>query len=328
VPEWIWTAPADAGEADGMSKRGWSLFVAMSVLWGIPYLLIKVALRDVSAPFLVFARTGIGAAVLLPVAARRGLIGPALRRWPWILTFAVLEIAVPWLLLGDAERHLSSSLAGLLVAAMPLIVAVIMWRLGDASAVAGLRLLGLAVGLVGVAALVGLNVGAVSAPRMGEVLAVALGYAVAPIIADRTLKEVPTLAVVSLSLTAVAVLYLPVAVADHPRRMPAAAPLAAVIALGLVCTATAFLLFFGLIAEAGPARAAMITFVNPVVAAVAGVVVLGESLRAGTMVGTVLVLAGVGLSTLARPPQAPRPPRAGVDTGTGRQLLRVRRFPP
>src|ERR1051326_5328138 len=190
-----------------MSKRGGLLFAAMSVIWGIPYLLIKVALEGMPAPFIVFARTAIGAAVLLPVALRRGLIGPALKRWPYIALFAGLEIAGPWLLLGDAEQHMTSSLAGLLIAAVPFFVALIMWRLGDRSAVSGTRLTGLFVGLAGVVAIVGLNVGQVQVGHMLEVIAVALGYAIAPIIADRRLVGVPTLAIIALSLTGVALLY-------------------------------------------------------------------------------------------------------------------------
>src|SRR5713226_7886674 len=158
-----------------MSKRGWLLFGAMSVIWGIPYMLIKVALEGMPAPFLVFARTAIGAAVLLPIALSRGQVRPALKHWRYLLAFAAIEIAGPWLLLGDAEQHMTSSLAGLLISSVPLIVAMIMWRLGDKSAVSGMRLAGLVIGVAGVAAIVGFNVGKVSVPRMGEVILVAVG---------------------------------------------------------------------------------------------------------------------------------------------------------
>lgn len=280
-----------------MFKRGWLLFGAMSLIWGIPYMLIKVALEGMPAPFLVFARTAIGALVLLPIALRRGQVKPALKHWRYLLAFAAIEIAGPWLLLGDAEQHMTSSLAGLLISSVPLLVAVIMWRLGDKSAVSGLRLLGLGVGMAGVAAIVGFNVGTVSALHMGEVLLVALGYAIAPILADRKLTEVPTMAVIAISLTSVAILYTPVAVFDHPHTMPKANVLAAVVALGLICTASAFLLFFALIAEVGPAKSAMITFVNPAVAVAGGVAFLGESIQVGIIVGAPLVLLGLVLST-------------------------------
>jgi drug/metabolite transporter (DMT)-like permease len=280
-----------------MSRRGWLLFGAMSLIWGIPYLFIKIALEGVSAPFLVFARTLIAAAILLPLALRRGMIRPALRSWRPLLAFAVLEIGGPWLLLNDAEQHISSSLAGLLIAAVPLISTVVTWRLGDHSALEPTRLLGLLVGICGVAAVVGLDVGETSWVRMAEVLAVAVGYAIAPIIADRKLRDVPTLAVISLSLTGVAIAYLPAALFTHPHGWPHANVVGAILTLGLVCTASAFLLFFALIAEAGPVRSTVITFINPAVAVLLGMAVLGERFTAGVAVGFPLVLAGSWLST-------------------------------
>ncbi|WP_370364184.1 DMT family transporter [Catenulispora sp. GP43] len=283
-----------------MSKRGWLLFAAMSVIWGIPYLLIKVALEGMPAPFIVFARTAIGAAVLLPVAWKRGMVGPALKHWRYIAAFAALEIAGPWLLLGDAEQHMTSSLAGLLIAAVPFFVALIMWRLGERSAVSGTRLAGLFIGMAGVVAIVGLNIGQVQVLRMLEVIAVAVGYAIAPIIADRKLAGVPTLATITLSLTGVALLYVPIAAFSHPTHTPRANALGAVAALGLICTASAFLLFFELIGEVGPAKSSMITFVNPAVAVAGGVLFLGETIKAGIIVGAPLVLIGLILSTLRR----------------------------
>ena len=280
-----------------MSRRGWLLFGVMSVIWGIPYLFIKIALEGVSSPFLVFARTVIAATVLLPIALRRGMVRPALRHWRPLLAFAVLEIGGPWLLLNDAEQHISSSLAGLLIAAVPLIATVVTWRLGDHAVLEPKRLLGLLVGMGGVAAVVGLDVGHTSALRMGEVLLVAVGYAIAPIIADRRLKEVPTLAVIALSLTGVAIAYLPAAVFSHPHGWPRGTVTGAILTLGLVCTASAFLLFFALIAEAGPVRATVITFINPAVAVLLGMAVLNERFTAGIAVGFPLVLAGSWLST-------------------------------
>jgi drug/metabolite transporter (DMT)-like permease len=287
----------------------------MGVIWGIPYLLIKVALEGMPAPFLVFARTAIGALVLLPIAFRRGMIGPAMRQWKLIALFAALEIAGPWLLLGDAEQHMTSSLAGLLISSVPLLVAVIMWRLGDKSAVSGSRLIGLFVGMAGVAAIVGFNIGQVALWPMAEVLLVSCGYAIAPIIADRKLGDVPTLAVISLSLTGVALLYAPIAAFSHPARMPHANAVAAVVGLGLVCTAAAFLLFFALIGEVGPAKSSMITFINPAVAVLAGLVFLGESIKVGIVVGAPLVLLGLVLSTRKKgdAAQAPVPTAASPE---------------
>ena len=286
-----------------MTRRGWLLFALMSVIWGIPYLFIKIALEGVSAPFLVLARTGIGAAILLPIAWRRGMIRPALRSWRPLLAFAVLEIGGPWLLLNDAEQHISSSLAGLLIAAVPFISTLVIWRLGDHSALEPRRLLGLLVGMGGVAAVVGLDIGSTSAWRMGEVLLVALGYAIAPIIADRKLKQVPTLAVIALSLTGVALAYVPAAIATRPHTWPHANVIGSILTLGLICTASAFLLFFQLIAEAGPVRATVITFINPAVAVLLGMLVLGERFTAGVAVGFPLVLLGSWLSTRKSAPR-------------------------
>lgn len=280
-----------------MSRRGWLLFGAMSVIWGIPYLFIKIAVEGVSAPFLVFARTAIAAAILLPIALRRGLIRPALHAWRPLLAFAVLEIGGPWFLLGDAEQHISSSLAGLLIAAVPLLATLVTWRLGDHTALDPRRLLGLLVGVIGVAAVVGLDVGDASPLHMGEVLLVAVGYAVAPIIADRRLADVPSLAVLSLALTGVAVAYLPAAVFSYPHSWPHANVIAAILTLGIVCTASAFLLFFALIAEVGAMRSTIITFINPAVAVVLGMVVLSERFTVGVAIGFPLVLAGSWLAT-------------------------------
>ena len=296
-----------------MSKRGWLLFAAMSVIWGIPYLLIKVALEGMPAPFIVFARTAIGAAVLLPVAMKRDLVRPALKHWRYIALFAALEIAGPWLLLGDAEQHMTSSLAGLLIAAVPFFVAIIMWRLGDREAVSGTRLAGLFIGLAGVVAIVGLNVGEVNVWRMLEVIVVALGYAVAPTLVLRRLEGVPPLAVITLSLTGVALFYIPIAAFSLPAHTPKANAIAAAVGLGLICTAAAFLLFFDLIAEVGAAKSSMITFVNPAVAVAGGVVFLGESLKAGVIVGFPLVMIGLVLSTLRRKEAGAQPSPSTVD---------------
>lgn len=286
-----------AGSAP-MSRRGLALFAAMSIIWGIPYLLIKVALYDLTPSFIVFARTAIAALVLLPLAARRGLVRPALVHWRPLAAFAVLEIAVPWFLVGDAERHMPSSLAGLLIATVPLIGALVAWRLGDSTAVTGGRLIGMIMGLVGVAAVVGLDLGSgTSLVAVAEIMLVSVGYATAPIIATRHLAEVPALAVIAVSLTAVAIVYSPAAVLARPHSMPAANVLASVLTLALVCTATAFLLFFALISEIGPVRATVITFVNPAVAVTLGIVVLGESFTAGIAIGFPLVLLGSWLAT-------------------------------
>jgi drug/metabolite transporter (DMT)-like permease len=276
------------------------LFAAMGVIWGIPYLMIKVVVDGgVSPAFLVFARTAVGALVLLPVAVRRGAIRPALAHWRPVLAFAAIEIGITWFLLNSAEVRLSSSLVALMIAMVPLVGTLLGWRLGDRSVVSPVRLTGLAVGLCGVGVVVGLNLTAGGTPTwaLGAVCLVAVGYAVAPMIADRRLSGVPTIGVIAVSLTAVALVYLPFAVLQLPAHMPRFNVLASMLALGLVCTALAFICFFELIAEAGAVRATVITYVNPAVALLCGVAVLGERLTAGILIGFPLVLAGSYLAT-------------------------------
>jgi drug/metabolite transporter (DMT)-like permease len=300
-----------------MTRRAWLLFAAMSVIWGIPYLLIKVVMDAGLEPgFLVFGRTAIGALLLLPVAIRRGVIRPALARWRVVLAFAVIEIAVPWYLLNSAEERLSSSLVALLIAMVPLIGTVVAWRLGDRSVFSPVRLVGLAVGLGGVGAVVGLNLtdGGTPVWALGAVCVTCVGYAVAPMIADRKLSDVPSLGVVTLSLSAVALVYLPFGILQAPSHLPRANVLASIVALGVVCTALAFVCFFALIAEAGSVRATVITYVNPVVALLGGVAVLGESVTGGILVGFPVVLAGSYLATRATPATAQAAEAQGAAT--------------
>jgi len=283
-----------------MTRRGWLLFAAMCVLWGIPYLLIKVAVAEVSVSVLVFARTAIGALVLVPLAARPGAIAAVRAHWRPLLVFAVVEIIGPWALLSDAERVLDSSLTGLLVAAVP-IIAVLAGRLaGDTERLGPLRWAGLGLGLAGVALLAAPHVNAGSGFAIGEVLLVAVGYAVGPIIAARKLGEVPNMLVTASCLGFAALVYLPPALLTMPAALPAPEVLLALAGLGLLCTAAAFVLFFELIGEVGPTRAVVFTYVNPAVAVAAGVLLLGEPLTATVLAAFVLILLGSVLATRQR----------------------------
>jgi drug/metabolite transporter (DMT)-like permease len=272
------------------------LFTVMSVIWGVPYLLIKVADGGVSVPVLVFARVGVGAALLLPLAVRRRQIGALRPYWRWLIVFAVVEIIAPWFLLSDAERHLSSSLSGLLIASVPIIGAVVVWLTGTERLTA-VRWAGLLLGLGGVALLVGPGANGGDWRSVTEVLLTALGYSIGPLVANRKLSEAPDLGVIAVCLTAATVVYAPAAAATWPHAMPSARVLAALAALAVVCTAAAFLLFFRLIAEVGPARATVITYVNPAVALALGVSVLGEPLTGGMVAAFALILAGSVLAT-------------------------------
>lgn len=305
-------APPEAPRA--ITREGWILFGAMGAIWGVPYLFIKVAVEDLSPPVVVFGRTAIAAVPLLLIAARAGALRPALAHWRWVLAFAVLEMAVPWLLLTDAEQHLPSGLTGLLIACVPIFGAVAAYVLGDRTALQPLRVLGIAVGFGGVTLLVAADLsGRVPAFSVVEVLLVCVGYATAPFIVSRRLGGVPDLGTVAISLGAVAVVYAPFAWLTRPDDTPPGDAVAAVVALGFLCTALAFVVFFRLIADIGPARATLITFVNPAVAIVVGAVVLDEKITAATGVGFVLVLAGCWLATRHRPEviaEAPVPAEA------------------
>ena len=294
-----------------MTRRGWLLFGAMGFLWGIPYLLIKVAVEDLSPSVVVVARTGIGALVLLPIAAARGYLRPLLPLWRWLLLFTALEIAGPWLLLTDAETHLSSSLAGLLIAAVPLVSAIASQVLGSEDRLDSRRLLGLGVGLAGVAVLLGLDLGGEVGAAV-EIALVVIGYGTAPQIITRKFADIPSLAVISSSLALTAVFYAPFAAFTWPEAMPSGKVLWSLGGLAIACTVVAFLVFFALIAEAGPNRATVITFVNPAVAVVLGVLLLDEKFTLGIALGFPLVLLGCFLATRSSEIPEPLPAVAEV----------------
>lgn len=291
-----------------MTRRGWLLFAAMGVIWGVPYLLIKVAVKHMSPPVVVFGRTSVAAVVLVILAARSDAIRPALRRWKLVLAFAAIEIAGPWLLLTNAETRLPSGLTGLLVSCVPIVGAVSAYALGDRSALRPVRLFGIAVGLGGVALLVGGDLtgnGGTPWWSVVQVMLVCVGYATAPFIASRRLSDVPALGIIAVSLATVAIVYAPFAWLNRPSAMPPATGLWAVLGLSIVCTGVAFLVFFALIAEIGPMRATLITFVNPAVAVILGAVFLDESITLSTLGGFVLVLTGCWFATRPSPATVP-----------------------
>jgi drug/metabolite transporter (DMT)-like permease len=281
----------------------------MGLIWGIPYLLIKVAVGELTPASLVFLRTAIGAALLLPIAAARKDLGPLLPHWRWIAAYTLVEVAAPWFLLSDAERRISSSLSGLLIALVPSIGAILAWATGSDDRLDPRRIAGLGLGFLGVAALVGLDVGARDIGAVGEVALVALGYALGALIIARKLSSLPLFGVIAASLALTMVAYAPVGIAQLPRALPSPQVIAAVAILGVVCTALAFLVFFPLIAEVGPARATVFTYVNPAVALALGVALLGEPLTFGIALGFVLIVLGSVLATRrtasAKPSVAP-----------------------
>ncbi len=280
-----------------MTRRGWLLFGAMAVIWGVPYLLIKIAVAELTPATLVLLRTTVAGLILVPLAVARGDLRALLPRWRWVVAYTIVEVAAPWILLSDAEQRITSSLAGLLIAGVPLVGALLVWIVGGDDRPDLRRVIGLIVGFAGVALVVGLDVAADDLLAVGEVGLVVVGYALGPMIIARKLQGAPAVGVVAASLALTAIAYAPVGIAQLPHALPSPQVLFAVVFLGVVCTAVAFLVFFALIAEVGPIRSTIITYFNPAVAIVLGVVLLNEPFTAGIAAGFALILVGSFLAT-------------------------------
>lgn len=271
----------------------------MALIWGVPYLFIKQAVDSYSPAAVVAGRTLLGAFLLLPFALRQKALRPAFAKIGWVLAFGAIEMAGPFLLLGHAEQTLPSGLTGLLVATVPLFAALIALTGGDRSVLRPSRAIGLIVGFAGVAVIVagpGLSIaGGAGLIALGELLLVALCYAIAPFIIARKLSDVPAMGTITLALFAVGVFYLPIGLLTQ-HEVPTVLSTISLLSLAVLCTAVAFVVFFALIARVGPVRAPLFTYVNPVVAIVLGVIVLGEQVTAGLLVGFPLVLFGCWLA--------------------------------
>jgi drug/metabolite transporter (DMT)-like permease len=280
-----------------MTRRGFVLFGLMSVIWGIPYLFIRVAVAEITPATLVLARTAIAAAILLPIALARVDLRPVLARWRWIVAFAAIEIAIPWVALASAEQHLTSSLTGLLIAGVPLVGTTFAIATGGVDRLGRTGMVGLVIGLAGVAAIVGGDYATSDITALLQVGVVVVCYAVGPAILSRRLGGLSTVGVMALSLTLCAIVYAPIAAAQLPSAMPSTNVIGSVLVLAVLCTAVAFLLFGALIDEIGPVRSTIITYVNPAVAAVLGVLVLNETFTVPMGIGFALVILGSTLAT-------------------------------
>jgi drug/metabolite transporter (DMT)-like permease len=288
-----------------VSARAWATFAAVSVLWGIPYLFIKVAVDDGLSPvFVAWARLALAVLVLLPLAWQAGALRALRGRGRWLAAFAVVELALPFPLIAEGERHVSSGLAAILIAAAPLFVALLALRFDRAERAGGLRLVGLVVGLVGVVALMGIDVAGRSDELWGAgaILLAALGYATGPLILKHQLGGLDQRALMGAACAIAAVLLTPAAALAPPDAMPSVSAIVAIAVLGLLCSALALVLMGRLIGEVGPGRALVVTYVNPVVAVILGILVLGESLGPGAVLGLALILGGSWLATGGRLP--------------------------
>jgi drug/metabolite transporter (DMT)-like permease len=288
-----------------MSARAWAAFAAVSTLWGIPYLFIKIAVDDGVPPFfLAWARVVLGAVVLLVLAHRAGVLGSLRGRLGIVAIYAILEIAIPFPLISAGERHVSSSLAAILIAAVPMIVALLAIPFDPSERVGGTRLLGLVIGFAGVVALVGVDVAGNADELLGAgaILLAAVGYAAGPMVLNRRLGDLDPRATMAAALVVAAIVLGPAALLAPPTATPGADALVAIVVLGLFCTAAAFVFFGALVTDVGPGRALIITYIAPVVAVALGVTVLGERPGAGAVAGLLLILAGSWLSTDGRLP--------------------------
>lgn len=288
-----------------MSRRAWVAFAAISAIWGIPYLLIRIAVRHGMTPSaLAWGRVTLAAIVLLALAWRAGAL-PALKgRWRALLAYAVAEVAIPFPMLAIGEQHVSSSLAAIMIASVPLIGAVLAMRFDKSEKPTPIRAIGLALGFSGVVVLVGVDVGGRSGALLGvgACLLTATGYAIGPMVIKHWLADLDPRASMGASLAIAAALLAPALAIDPPSATPSAGAIGAVVVLGLVCTAAAFVIYTILIREAGTSRATVITYVNPVIAVILGVTLLGERPGAGAVAGLLLILAGSWLSTDGRLP--------------------------
>jgi drug/metabolite transporter (DMT)-like permease len=288
-----------------VSARAWAIFGGVSVLWGIPYLFIKIAVDDGVPPaFLAWVRVILAATLLLAASWRAGTLQTVRGQWRWLAVFAVAEITIPFPLIAAGEQHVASSLAAIIIATAPLFVALLAIRFDASERVKGRRLAGLVIGLSGVVALVGIDVAGRGDELLGAlaILAAAFCYAIGPMVLKRHLAKLDQVASMGSALAIAAVLLTPAVALDPPSAPLSGEAIAALVVLGLLCTAAAFVLYGMLIAEVGAGRALVITYINPVVAVALGVAILGERPGAGAIAGLLLILAGSWLSTDGRLP--------------------------
>ena len=296
-----------------MTRRGWLLFITLGVFWGMPYLFIRVAVTDFDPIVVAFGRTALATLLLLPLALKARALKPLLPYWKILLLYTAVEIIGPWVLLGHAETRLNSSTTGLLIAMVPMVAAIILTVSGH-DRLDFRRSAGLLLGLVGVALLVGFDIKFDDLIAVGQILMVVIGYAIGPIIVSRKLSHLPSIGVVTGSLAIAAVAYLPFAIFLWPSEITARAA-GSVVVLAVICTAAAFLVMFALIAEAGPARMTLITYINPVVAIVLGALILNEPITVGLAIGFPLIIIGSILGTWrsAPPPDSAVTPTDAVE---------------
>jgi drug/metabolite transporter (DMT)-like permease len=294
--------------------RGWTAFAALGIIWGLPYFFIKIAVQEVSPFALAFCRVALSTMILLPIAWHRGALRSLGAHKGAIFAFGVVEFAIPFSLISLGERWISSSVTGILIAMVPLSVALIQRFFGIREALGAWRIAGLGIGFIGVAALLGTGPisGMLGWAGVGCMLVSTLCYAVGPLIIQRHLRDLDSIGPLAASLAVASIILLIPAALEFPSSLPSANALASIAVLGIVCTAIAMLLMFYLVHHAGASRAAVITYINPVVATLLGVLVLDEHLGIGGFVAFALILLGSWLATRGTPSRNKMPSEATV----------------
>jgi drug/metabolite transporter (DMT)-like permease len=285
-----------------VTRRGIILFLALGVAWGIPYLFIKIAVSELDPAMVVLGRSALAAILLLPIALFRKQVFPVLRRWKPMLAYTFIEIVIPWYFLSSAEQEISSSTAGLLIAAVPLVGVAVAFFMGRPAKLSKSNWLGILIGMLGVAAIVGLDVGGSDIGAVFQIAIVVVGYALGPAILSRWMSDLPGIGVVALSLAGAATVYVPIVLltGGWPTEVPSPPVIVSIVVLAVICSALAFILLIALIGEVGPVRSTAITYINPAVAILAGAIFLSEPITVWTIVGFALVLVGSYLVTRHR----------------------------
>ena len=284
-----------------MKRSSWILFSATGLLWGIPYLLIKVAVApgEFTPAFVVFSRVAIGASILIPYAFYTGKLKGALPHLKWILAYAILEMVIPWWFISNSEKKVTSVLAGLLIATVAFWTTLVAAALGDRTVWRLKRVIGLVIGFLGLVLVVGLESlrGNQSIFALLELLIASFGYALAPTLVNRKIPQVDGAAINGLATLMTAIMYLPFAITQFPKHLPSGHAIESLISLGIFPTAICFVLFFKLLSDVGPARASLVVYMNTAIAVVLGVLILHEKLTIGIISGLPLVLVGSYFAT-------------------------------
>jgi len=277
-----------------MTRRGWGLFSLVGALWGVPYLFMKVAVEELSTPLIVFARVLIGALVLIPLAFYKKALTPALKYWKYILLYAVLEMVIPWSLITSSQRDLSSGVVALLVATVPIWATFFAHYSGDTTAAHRTRIFGIAIGLLGIALIVGIESlnDVANILALFSVLVAAFSYAWAVNMITSKAPDTSGVAINGIAMAISTAIFAPFALTNLPKSTPSSDAILATIGLGVLCTAMAFWIFFKVLDEIGPARASLVVYPNTAIAVVLGIILLDEKLTLAIAIGLPLVLVG------------------------------------